>query len=236
MLLQALIFITGAAILALELLASRIMTPYFGVSLYIWSGILSITLLSLAGGYWAGGRIAAGRKGMAAAPDRLAYLFALMPAVAALAVVAACLVYPFLFYQLARTDLMSGAFIACLVLLCVPLATTSAMNPLLVAILLQKSAARGELADAGAGRVFFVSTIGSVAGVLLTAFGLIPYFSNFTAALIVAVTLAALPLIMLLRAPLKIARRKPLTITAAVALLVVLRPGRGTLAIEGVVA
>ncbi len=27
----------------MELLASRIMTPYFGVSLYIWSGILSIT-------------------------------------------------------------------------------------------------------------------------------------------------------------------------------------------------
>ena len=48
MLLQAIIFITGGAILALELLASRIMTPYFGVSLYIWSGILSITLVSLA--------------------------------------------------------------------------------------------------------------------------------------------------------------------------------------------
>ena len=48
MLLQLIIFITGGAMLALELLASRIMTPYFGVSLYIWSGILSITLVSLA--------------------------------------------------------------------------------------------------------------------------------------------------------------------------------------------
>jgi len=33
MLLQTIIFISGGAILALELLASRIMTPYFGVSL-----------------------------------------------------------------------------------------------------------------------------------------------------------------------------------------------------------
>ena len=41
---EALIFTTGAVTLSLELLASRIMTPYFGVSLYIWSGILSITL------------------------------------------------------------------------------------------------------------------------------------------------------------------------------------------------
>ena len=54
--LHTIIFVTGGAILALELLASRILTPYFGVSLYIWSGILSITLVSLAAGYWRGGR------------------------------------------------------------------------------------------------------------------------------------------------------------------------------------
>ena len=45
MLLYAILFVTGGAVLALELLASRIMTPYFGVSLYIWTGILSITLV-----------------------------------------------------------------------------------------------------------------------------------------------------------------------------------------------
>ena len=49
------IFVTGAAILALQLLASRIMAPFFGVSLYIWTGILSITLLCLASGYYVGG-------------------------------------------------------------------------------------------------------------------------------------------------------------------------------------
>ncbi len=37
---EILIFVTGAITLALEVLASRIMTPYFGVSPYIWSGIL----------------------------------------------------------------------------------------------------------------------------------------------------------------------------------------------------
>jgi hypothetical protein len=48
---EVLIFVTGAVTLALEVLASRIMTPYFGVSLYIWAGILSITLIFLAFGY-----------------------------------------------------------------------------------------------------------------------------------------------------------------------------------------
>ena len=215
--LQAIVFVTGGAILALELLASRILTPYFGVSLYIWSGILSITLVSLALGYSAGGKLC-GNKKNSAHTDKLVFLFTLMPAVAALAIVASCLVYPYLFYQLARFDLILGAFIACLVLLFVPLLATSAMNPLLVAILLRRSAAPGELADAGAGRVFFISTVGSVAGVIVTAFGMIPYLSNFAATLVVAAVLAALPLVMLLGTSTKIAGRKPLAITTAIAL------------------
>ena len=216
--LQAIIFTTGGAILALELLASRILTPYFGVSLYIWSGILSITLVSLAAGYWHGGRLASGRQGRMPGADKLVSLFALMPALAAMAIVAACLIYPYLFYRLAQLDLVLGAFIACCVLLLVPLFVTSAMNPLLVAILLSESAARGKLADAGAGRVFFVSTIGSVAGVIVTAFGLIQYLSNFAATLVVAAVLAALPLIMTFGSALKLAGRKQLAVTAGIAL------------------
>ena len=46
------ILVTGAAILAVQLIASRIMGAFFGVSLYIWTGILSITLLCLAVGYY----------------------------------------------------------------------------------------------------------------------------------------------------------------------------------------
>jgi spermidine synthase len=186
----ALIFISGGAILALELLASRIMTPYFGVSLYIWTGILSITLVSLAFGYWWGGRLA-GRSG--ASPQRLALLFAIMPALAGIAIVAACLLYPHAFHPLARWSLVGGAFAACLILLLLPLVATSAMNPLLVALLLQRQSS-GSKGDAGAGLVFFVSTLGSVAGVLVTAFGLIPYISNFTATLLIAMLLGGLSL------------------------------------------
>ena len=217
--LHSIIFITGGAILALELLASRILTPYFGVSLYIWSGILSITLVSLAAGYWHGGRLAAGARHHAPALEKLTHLYARMPAIAAIAIAAACLVYPYLFYRLAQLNLVLGAFIACGVLLFVPLFVTSAMNPLLVAILLRQSAARGELADAGAGHVFFISTIGSVAGVIVTAFGLIQYMSNFAAALTIAAVLAMLPLLMLFGSSIKMVQRRRLTITTAVALI-----------------
>ena len=202
MLLHTIIFLSGAAILALELLASRIMTPYFGVSLYIWTGILSITLVALALGYWLGGRLAK-RASRAQDTARLMQLYALMPAIAAIAIVLACLVYPAAFARLASFDLVAGAFAACLVLLFVPLVATSAMNPLLVAILLNRNKSE-RTADAGAGKVFFVSTIGSVAGVLVTAFGLIPYISNFAAVLVIAFVLAvlALGIVVLAREPL----------------------------------
>ena len=189
-LLYAVLFLSGAAILALELLASRIMTPYFGVSLYIWTGILSITLVSLALGYWAGGKVSGHPR--AATAERLAGLFALLPAVAALAIVAACLAYPHVFLPLAGWSLIYGAFAACLILLFVPLVAASAMNPLLVAIALRR--AREQPGDAGAGRVFFVSTIGSVAGVLVTAFAMIPHLTNFAATLVVALALGLLSL------------------------------------------
>ena len=215
MLLYTVIFISGAAVLALELLASRIMTPYFGVSLYIWTGILSITLVSLALGYGLGGKLAVSR-GSRAVPARMLRLFTLMPALAAMGIVAACLAYPHTFSPLANWSLIGGAFAACLVLLFLPLVATSAMNPLLVAILLQGGhASRG--GDAGAGKVFFVSTLGSVAGVLVTAFGLIPYVSNFVAVLIVALVLALLSLAAALLAPRALATRGIVGATAALA-------------------
>ena len=198
-LLYAILFVSGASILALELLASRIMTPYFGVSLYIWTGILSITLLALALGYWAGGRLAARPANAKSHAGRLLRLYAWMPAVAAAGIVGACLAYPHVFGALANWSLVLGAFAAALVFLLVPLVATSAMNPLLVALLLERHAAGG--GDAGAGKVFFVSTLGSVAGVFLTAFVLIPYVSNYTATLVVAGVLAALTIVVVVAAP-----------------------------------
>ena len=214
MLLQTIIFISGGAILALELLASRIMTPYFGVSLYIWTGILSITLVALATGYWSGGKLANSRK---IAATNLLELYGLMPALAALFIVAACLIYPFAFAPLAAWSVVAGAFVACLILLAAPLVAASAMNPLLVALLVTTT--RRSDGDGGSGQVFFVSTIGSVAGVLVTAFGLIPYVSNYDAVLIIAAVLATLGLAVAVFPPKALKRRAVIATTSVLGLL-----------------
>jgi spermidine synthase len=65
--------------------------------------------------------------------------------------------------------------------------------------------------------VFFISTIGSVAGVMVTAFALIPYMSNFTATLLVALVLALLSAAATVRPPVPIAARRGLGIAAGLA-------------------
>ncbi|HET8726386.1 MAG TPA: fused MFS/spermidine synthase [Alphaproteobacteria bacterium] len=177
------IFLTGAATLALELVASRVMTPYFGVSLFIWTGILATTLVCLALGYWLGGRV-----GRAAAET----LFVAAPGAAGIALALAAAVYPNLFPQLARMNLALGSILACAVLIGPTLVFLSAMNPLLVAVLRPVEEGRG---DAGAGSVFAWSTFGSVAGVGIAAFALIPTLSNFHGVIAVAAALGGLSIL-----------------------------------------
>jgi predicted membrane-bound spermidine synthase len=178
---EILIFLTGAVTLALEVLSSRIMTPYFGVSLYIWAGILSITLIFLAIGYHWGGRLSRGRE-----PDSLQVLLLSAPLAAALSMVMATALYPIVFPFLSETNLILASFLGSFLLLALPLITLSAMNPLLISLERDTQQA----GDGGAGRIFFISTMGSVVGVLLTAFGLIPYLTNFRALLWITLVLS----------------------------------------------
>lgn len=189
------IFLTGAITLSLELLASRIMTPYFGVSLFIWTGILSITLLSLAIGYFFGGWIANRAISNDHRLSTLTFYYLAMPAISSLSILVACLLYPSLFFQLAQIGLIAGSFIACIIFLLVPLITLSAMNPLLIALRRESDNDSGSSADSGSGLVFFISTVGSVVGVWVTAFLFIPNISNQISVLMLATALSTITIV-----------------------------------------
>ena len=181
------ILVTGGAVLALELAASRILTPFFGVSLYVWSAILSVTLIALALGYKFGGDLTRRLD-----KRRALLLYSAAGALAGLWLNLCVWTYPLLFRPLSDFSLVGGSILACLYLLFVPLVILSALNPLLVLLL-----AEDQKGDAGAGRVFFVSTIGSVLGVFAAAFGLMPYLTNYQTVVVLAVFLSTVSLFLL---------------------------------------
>ena len=52
------IFLSGAALLGVEIAASRVLAPTFGSSLYVWGALIGVVLTRLSVGYWAGGALA----------------------------------------------------------------------------------------------------------------------------------------------------------------------------------
>ncbi len=50
------VIVSGASVLAIELLGTRVIAPFYGASLYLWSALISVTLAALSLGYAIGGR------------------------------------------------------------------------------------------------------------------------------------------------------------------------------------
>jgi hypothetical protein len=50
--------VCGALVMVIEILGSRVIGPFFGVSLFVWTSLITVTLAALAGGYAAGGFLA----------------------------------------------------------------------------------------------------------------------------------------------------------------------------------
>jgi len=56
--LEIAVFLCGAVVMVIELTGSRVLAPYLGTSLVVWTSLIGIILGSLSIGYWWGGRLA----------------------------------------------------------------------------------------------------------------------------------------------------------------------------------
>jgi len=178
--LLASLFVTGAASLALEIVGARLISPFYGSSIYAWSALITTTLAALAVGYAWGGRLA----------DRTPHLtlFARLLSAAGLTVAA----IPYLREPILRASaplgVRLGALAASAVLVGPALALLGTLGP--AATRLTATGA----ADAGrrSGDAWAVSTAGSVLGAALTGFVLVPHWPLSRILLGVAAALLAL--------------------------------------------
>src|SRR5512140_3564762 len=122
-LLHAVVFVCGAVLMALEIVGSRVLAPYFGNSIFVWGSLISVVLAALSLGYWLGGMLADRRPRYGV----LAFLIAVPGTLIALLP----FVYPALNRSLAASDLgpRSAPLLSCLVLFLVPSVFLGTVSP-----------------------------------------------------------------------------------------------------------
>jgi spermidine synthase len=181
---EVLAAVVGAASLGAEIAAARLLAPWFGASTIVWANTIATVLVALSAGYWIGGRLAdydPTLRGLSRVVLVAALLLAAIPFVSE----------PFLRISVEALDaVQAGAFVgsllAVLFLIAVPVLLLGTVAPYAVRL----SVRRVEEAGSVAGRLYAISTIGSLVGVFASALLLIPLVGTRRTFLAFALALA----------------------------------------------
>lgn len=157
---------SGYYVMAFELLGARALSPYFGSGIYVWGAVITVFMLSLSIGYLLGGRLSLRR----ASTRALGLLLLASVAAATPCVAWSDAVLEFVFNRV--DDPRYGALIASIVLFFVPITFSGAISPYAVRLIVANLGSTGHTA----GLVFFISTLGSTLGTLITSFYLVLLF------------------------------------------------------------
>ncbi|HEV3342920.1 MAG TPA: fused MFS/spermidine synthase [Pirellulales bacterium] len=162
--LTALVFSAGGVLMGLEIAGSRVLAPHFGNSIFVWGSLISIFLIALSVGNYLGG-VLADRY-----PSR--WVLHLVCAIVSLWIFGIAVVgYPFCLWLLELgAQEQSGPLWASAVLFLAPSIGMGIVSPFAIRLATPSVTAVGKTS----GTFYAVSTLGSIAGTLLTTFVLIP--------------------------------------------------------------
>ncbi len=187
--LYCLVFTVGISTLGAEIAAARLLAPFFGASTIVWANTIGVVLVALSIGYWFGGRLGdrfPEQRQLCLTVLGGAALVALIPFVA----------QPFLEVSVdALDEIEAGAFVgslfAVLFLFAIPIAVLGTVSPWAIRLTVPDV----EHAGTVAGRLYAISTVGSLFGTMLAALVLIPFVGTqrtfVTFALMLALVAAA---------------------------------------------
>lgn len=172
----------GFVIMSLELLGGRVLAPYFGSDIYVWGSIITVFMAALSAGYLFGGRLSLHHPSL----KRFGALF----------FGAALVLYPLVHMAepvmqgifLRIEDPRYGSLVAASLLFIPPTVVLGMISPYSVRLLVENTHHSGQIA----GRLYFVSTLGSALGTLATSFYFILWFEMNTIVLLLTAALVAL--------------------------------------------
>lgn len=165
-LLEVTAFVSGALVMVLEMVGSRLLAPHVGTSAVVWTSLIGVVLASLALGAWAGGRLAD--------TARRSLIFALSGAGVGSGVAALCHAAVGQWITGAVGNLYVAAVLAALGILALPAFFFGMITPYIIRLRIDNVGTSG----ATVGKISALSTTGSIVGTFLGGFVLISFFGS----------------------------------------------------------
>ncbi len=166
--LEATLFVCGAVVMVYEITGARLLAPHIGTSTYIWTSLIGVILAALSLGYWLGGQAA--DRGA-----KLSYLAGVL-FLAGGAVAVTIFAGDLLLTVIAASTLLLQiqAVLAALLLFAPAAVLLGFVTPYAVRLKISS------LADSGrvVGRLYAISTLGSIFGTFLAGFYLLPFIGT----------------------------------------------------------
>jgi predicted membrane-bound spermidine synthase len=179
--LEVVVFLCGAVVMILEMVGSRILAPYLGSSIIVWTSLIGIILGSLSIGYWWGGQRADKN------PNHRSLSLIIVLASFLVGVIAISKSFVLDFLQDSTSNIHLASVIATSALFAPPSILLGMVSPYAVKLKLMSLEKSGKTV----GRLYAISTIGSIFGTFLGGFYLIAFFGSTRILCILAITLAA---------------------------------------------
>lgn len=184
--LEIVAFFCGAVVMAFEIVGSRMLGPYVGTSMFAWTSIIGVILLSLSIGYFWGGRIADMRP--------RADILSLFIFISALFIIITLVVKEYVLEILLRSidNIHIVSVIASLVLFAIPSILLGMVSPFAVRIKMKSL----EKSGSTVGNLYAISTVGSIVGVFLAGFFLIPTLKITNILMLLAIVLISVSMLL----------------------------------------
>lgn len=177
--LEITVFFSGAVVMVLEIVGSRILSPYVGGSTFVWTSLIGIILGSLSIGYHLGGRIADKKD----SPGVLSLLILISAALIGLTTLLKDPVLTTI--QESGLGIRTASVIGAFILFAPASVFLGTISPYAIRLKMTDVKTSGSTV----GNLYAISTIGSIVGTFLAGFYLISLFGNTKLLLILSATL-----------------------------------------------
>ncbi|MFA6171166.1 MAG: fused MFS/spermidine synthase [Patescibacteria group bacterium] len=176
--LEIAVFLCGAVVMIFELVGSRVLAPYLGISIFVWTSLIGVILGSLSIGYWLGGMLADKNPSLK--------IFSTLVFLSGASIFFTIIVKePALHYFQGFFNLELSSFISSLILFSPASIFMGMISPYAVKLKMDSLNYSG----ATVGNLYALSTVGSIAGTFLAGFYLIPNFGSLKILIILAILL-----------------------------------------------